>query len=78
MKKIIFTTTILLMILIMRNAKPFSDNITGYNGAVILLDGNVYEGLARGAQLFNVDNNGALHDLKIPFMSKTYIVFEEN
>lgn len=52
MKKIIFTTTILLMILIMHNAKPFSDNITGYNGAV--------------------------HDLKIPFTSKTYIVFEEN
>jgi len=77
MKKVIFTILIL-GLLIASNVKPFKDPHAGYCGAVVFLNHNVYERLAKIAQMTNQDEQGALKDYKIPFVKNGYIVFEIN
>lgn len=46
------------------------------NGLIIVLRGRVYDLFANGLCKINMDNNGAIPDVKIPLTKQTYIVFE--
>lgn len=54
----------------------FNNQKTGDNGVGLILNEHVYDAIAKALCAFNLDDRGAIGDLKIPMTKQTYIVFE--
>lgn len=81
MRKVILTTVLgLYLILALRlsivDACLWNNPKTHDNGLGIVLNEHVYDAMAKALCTFNLDDNGAIGDIKIPMTKQTYLVFE--
>ena len=81
MKKIILTTVAALYLIValrlsIVDASFFKNQKTGDSGVGIILNERVYNAASKVLCALNLDDAGAIGDLKIPFAKKLYIVFE--
>ena len=81
MRKIITTIVLILWAAValrfsIVDACIFNNQKTGDNGVGLILNEHVYDALAKVLCAFNLDDRGAIGDLKIPMTKQIYIVFE--
>ena len=80
-KKLIITTIIGLYLLVFFRlsivyAGFWQNPKTGDNGVELILRESVYNVLCNALCAFNLDDGGAIGDIKIPVAKQSYIVFE--
>lgn len=81
MRKVITTIVLMAWLILMArlsivDACLFNNQKTGDNGVGVILNEHVYDAVAKALCAFNLDENGAIGDVKIPMTKQTYIVFE--
>ena len=81
MTKTVFTMALLLSLIIalkcsIVDATLFSNQKTGDNGIGVILNEHVYDTINKALCIFNLDDNGAIGDIKVIGTKQTYIVFE--
>lgn len=81
MRKTITTIVLMAWLILMArlsivDACLFNNQKTGDNGVGLILNEHVYDALAKALCAFNLDDRGAIGDVRIPMTKQTYIVFE--
>ena len=81
MKKVIILSvlglyTLLMLRLSIVEASTFNNTKTKDNGIVFILNEHVYNAACKVLCVLNLDDNGAIGDIKIIGTKHTYIVFE--
>ena len=81
MRKIITTIVLILWAAValrfsIVDACIFNNQKTSDNGIGLILNEHVYDTIVKALCALNLDDRGAIGDLKIPMTKQTYIVFE--